>query len=506
VGLAIRLKAEGNEVRIFIKESEAEDRGKGLVEHTDEPSWGETVVADCTGMGVLCDKLREHGAHVVYGSALADRLESDRTFSSEVMREAGIQIPEDQSFDDWDAAVEFIKQAEGKLVFKPEGRLSGVVPSYCPSDNEELLEAIDHFKALCGPSKPEFTLQQFIEGTCISTECFFDGQKFIRPFNHTIERKHFMNGDIGPSGGCTGNVVWFADDSDPIVKETVLKLEPFLREHDYRGSIDVNAVVNEEGVWGLEFTPRMGWDSLPTFLCSLYEGDFGSLLYSMARGEAPELMDVREGFGAGIRVSLPPWPTEKFAAEEDVPIRGLKEEDFITDFYPYEVKSEDGKLLTSGGCGIIGVMNASGDSVGEAFAHAYQKLAKVKIPDMQFRTDLAKVCQSDYRKLELLLTGRDAGWYGVDLDKTLAKGSPKKIGEPVPLMVDRVKRWVRDGKEVRIMTARANDTDELVKTYDWLRENLELPLEVTNEKDHEMVRLFDDRARQVEPNTGEIVA
>ncbi len=205
IGLALRLSAEGNETRIFIRDPEAEGRGKGLVEHDTEPSFGEVIVADCTGFGSICDRFREHGAKVVGGSALADRLESDRKFSQQVMEACGIETPKAQSFTDWDAAHKFIEESEEKLVFKPEGKLSGVVPSYCPSSNEELLASLEHFKSLCGNTEPEFTLQEFIEGTCVSTEGWFDGEHFIQPFNHTIERKHFLNGDIGPSGGCTGN-------------------------------------------------------------------------------------------------------------------------------------------------------------------------------------------------------------------------------------------------------------------------------------------------------------
>ena len=48
-------------------------------------------------------------------------------------------------------------------------------------------------------------------------------------------------------------------------------------------------------------------------------------------------------------------------------------------------------------------------------------------------------------------------WIGVDLDGTLAEyhgWNDGKIGEPIQLMVERVKRWLAEGKSVRIMTAR----------------------------------------------------
>src|SRR5262245_51201727 len=51
-----------------------------------------------------------------------------------------------------------------------------------------------------------------------------------------------------------------------------------------------------------------------------------------------------------------------------------------------------------------------------------------------------------------------SGWIGVDLDRTLAhydhwRGA-SHIGEPVPKMLERVKRWIDQGIEVRIFTAR----------------------------------------------------
>jgi hypothetical protein len=52
------------------------------------------------------------------------------------------------------------------------------------------------------------------------------------------------------------------------------------------------------------------------------------------------------------------------------------------------------------------------------------------------------------------------GWIGVDLDGTLAyydhwRGA-EHIGEPIPAMLERVKRWLADGKDVRIFTARVD--------------------------------------------------
>jgi hypothetical protein len=118
------------------------------------------------------------------------------------------------------------------------------------------------------------------------------------------------------------------------------------------------------------------------------------------------------------------------------------------------------------------------------------------------------------------------GWIGVDLDGTLAKYdgwvNMFHIGEPIQLMLERVKKWLAEGREVRIFTARIDGggaaskmgvDPEVVKKYedieaitkivqDWTEKHLGVRLEVTNKKDYGMVELWDDRCVQVIPNTG----
>lgn len=99
------------------------------------------------------------------------------------------------------------------------------------------------------------------------------------------------------------------------------------------------------------------------------------------------------------------------------------------------------------------------------------------------------------------------GWVGVDLDGTLAKDTGWKgidhIGEPIPAMVDRVKQWLEDGKEVRILTARVSDNRKAaVPIKAWCKKHIGRELEVTCEKDPDMEEIWDDKAVEVEHNKG----
>ena len=102
------------------------------------------------------------------------------------------------------------------------------------------------------------------------------------------------------------------------------------------------------------------------------------------------------------------------------------------------------------------------------------------------------------------------GWIGVDLDGTLAHYDLWEgltvIGDPVPLMVDRVKAWIDAGVEIRIFTARVSTPEAREKACPaieaWCLENIGCVLPITATKDFGMYELWDDRAVQVECNTG----
>ena len=107
------------------------------------------------------------------------------------------------------------------------------------------------------------------------------------------------------------------------------------------------------------------------------------------------------------------------------------------------------------------------------------------------------------------------GWIGCDLDCTLAEYSPKHnwaskniIGPPIKLMVDRIKKWIEEGKEVRIFTARvshpkANGVEAAI--HAWCLKHIGQELKVTCIKDWECIQIWDDRAVAVERNTGKIL-
>lgn len=404
LALARKLLDNGHEVAAWIMDRNAKQNYDGLVKKLSrwedflDPST--VVFFDTTGGGRNADKLRARGHHILLGSTFADELEHDRNLAFSLMEEVGIKVPQTVEFVDWATAKEFVKKEGGRWAFKPSGELGKRgdklgVSSYMPKDEEDLVGMLEYFESVSKSITPEFVLQKFVEGVAISTEGWFNGEEFMHPFNHTIERKQLMDHNLGPSGGCSGNCVWAISRPNHIVEQGIKLMEPTLRQFNYVGPIDLNTIVNNEGVWALEFTPRFGYDAICAFL-ELYQGDLGELFAKLARGDKPKEMVMKSGFGAALRISTPPYPSEEFRPKPGLPINGFTREDRDHVFF-YEVRlNEKDQLVTSGSGGAVAAVTAHGESIWSSMTKAQQMAEAAKVPDKQYRLDLIEELNRDY--------------------------------------------------------------------------------------------------------------
>ena len=103
--------------------------------------------------------------------------------------------------------------------------------------------------------------------------------------------------------------------------------------------------------------------------------------------------------------------------------------------------------------------------------------------------------------------------HGVDLDRTLATYDEWEgadvIGEPIPLMVERVKAWIANGDRVDIFTARVHPSHgpEQVEVAtraikEWFSSLFGVEPIVTCQKDWQWEDYWDDTAVRVVANTG----
>lgn len=416
--LLLRLAHEGHEVAWF--EHDPEPRHslvlKGLIPPPiKDPEFADydLVIFDCTGSGELAEEIAKV-TPVIGDSMLASRLEDDRLFGINVMEDCGIEVPPYETFDNPEDAKLFLLENHKRYVYKPfvvNGQEQECDTTYVSESAEDLMRCIDSLWE--DSHNAPFLLQEVVEGTEISTEGYFDGTYF-HFLNHTLEEKKFMSGAFGPNTGCSGNLVWTVDGGNRLTDE-LQKLAPFLKQYGYRGMIDLNTIVNESHAYGLEFTPRFGYDASATIF-SLVDGDLGQFFYDIVTAPDEGWIDhsplppLRGRWAASERLTVPPYPEEDADFARGLPVKGIDIEGAWRNCYLWDVmmdkhhRTGEPGLVTVGINGIV-ACPISAAHTPEGAWKGLERISKgIKFPNLQCRDDLE---DSTMKRLKEV---REMGW------------------------------------------------------------------------------------------------
>lgn len=389
--LATRVEDEGNEVAVHIWGPHSDCLGAGIVHLVDK--WqlkaerADVIVFDMVGRGRVADQLRSSGKLVVGASTESDRLELDRSYGTTVMKAHGIAIPRTQTFKSFMDGIAYARQRKERLVFKPSLNQPCVM-TYVADSSDDMVEQLKFFRSRAVGPAVEFELQDVVDGIEVSTEGWFSGGQFVRPFNATMEEKRLFDGGHGPQTGCMGNTVWHWNvECPPAAAKTLLKLESFLKRNSYCGPLDINTIVHADGTMcGLEFTARMGYSAIYSFV-NLLDCEVGKFLHDCAAGTLRSF-DVHDGFSTAVRLSVPPWPHSEDATEaEGVPIQGVTPANegqvFLLDVY-----LDGDALRIAGSDGVVAEAVGRGSTVGQSARSAYSVVRQLSIPNVQYRSDI----------------------------------------------------------------------------------------------------------------------
>jgi phosphoribosylamine--glycine ligase len=325
-------------------------------------------------------------------------VEDDRMFGLTSMEECGIQVPPYERFTDVGAAKKYISKTNKRFVYKPDGgQKNDTDTTYVASSPDDMLDNID--KLFAKTKHTPFVLQEFIKGTEVSVEGYFNGDDFYL-VNFTLEEKKFMNKNHGPNTGCAGNLVGYLHEGCELFKNGLGRMKDFLRSVNYVGMIDLNTIATESGLYGLEWTPRFGYDASAT-LFQMYSGNLGEMFLRVATGQVPEESWKAE-FAAGTRISIPPYPSEiKGKHPEGISIKGITEAQYLST-YMYDVMLDGKELVTAGHNGFVCVPMGIGGSISDAWSAVQAKIDDIKIPNMQIRTDVESSTHKRYGEISRL--------------------------------------------------------------------------------------------------------
>jgi phosphoribosylamine--glycine ligase len=417
--LYMRLLAEGNEVRVYVGEPLAQGTMAGLVEHTasweSELNWlkagkDEGVILFenvAKSRGVLQDELRKDGFNVIGGSAYGDRLENDRAFAQRVLGDIGLRTAKVVEFDNVESASNFLEQHPGRYVLKFNG------PGYSSNDNYigrlangADVRAVLRTKFSQSSDQISFILMEYVAGIEMGVGAYFNGESFIGKACLDWEHKRFFPGNLGELTGEMGTIATF-DRSRRFFERTLERMAPMLSAGGYCGYINLNTIVNADGIWPLEFTCRFGYPGFAV-LSPLQKTSWGELFGAMTSRQGNATM--KAGFSAAIVLTIPPFPYDRKSIAEPVglPVSfdgGLSERDREHLFYG-EVGLCNGDLVTSGLYGWTMVATGVSDTIETARSKACELADRVIIPNVRYRRDIgSSLIDGDFAlidKLELL--------------------------------------------------------------------------------------------------------
>ena len=412
-----RLQQSGHDVRVYVQENEAHGIFAGMVERIDD--WREQlewiraagddgiIIFETASMGEVADDLRRNGFHVIGGSAWGDRLERDRAFGQAVMRDVGMQTAPTHSFDDYDTAIEFVRAHPQRYVYKLSDGIAASTRNYVGEmqSGDDVVAILTMDRDRQGDNgKPQFVLMEHLTGIEVGIGGYFDGHDFLPSVCIDWEHKRFFAGDLGELTGEMGTVVSYRG-SQILFEKTLFRLTEKLRAANHCGYININTIVNENGVWPLEFTCRFGYPGFA--ICDALHLDGWDVVFKRMTRRGGQELRTRDGFAVGVVVTVPPFPYE-FGYEQlskGAPIffRSALTDDDRRNLHFGEVELANDRWITSGSIGYILVVTGIGATIDDAKFDAYARVSKVIIANMRYRNDIGdKLIATDLDRLRKL--------------------------------------------------------------------------------------------------------
>ncbi|WP_255195294.1 phosphoribosylamine--glycine ligase [Halorarius litoreus] len=400
--IAWQVSKEGHDVKYYIEAESDNEIADGFVQKTDdwraEVDWADVIVFDDIwvgsdlGTGELAQELRAEGKAVVGGTPNTDQLEDDRGYAMDILEEHGVDVLPHRVFDDFDEGIQHVLDNPGPYVIKPLGEVQNVKRLLYvgrEDDGSDVVDVLRAYKKAWGHRMKGFQLQRRVSGVEIAVCGFFNGEEFIEPVNINFEHKKLFPGNIGPSTGEMGTSMFWSE-RNRIFNETLGRLEGWLADEGYVGSIDVNSIVNSSGIHPLEFTPRFGYPTI-TLQEEGLNTPTGEFFYRLANGETFE-PSVHRGYQIGVRVVLPPYPfdDEAIYQENSRNAAVVFETDDRTGIHIEDAKLVDGQWRAAGESGMPLVVTGKGETMAAARSQAYDRIDDIIIPNMYYRDDIGE--------------------------------------------------------------------------------------------------------------------
>ncbi|WP_135854524.1 phosphoribosylamine--glycine ligase [Halorussus salinus] len=333
----------------------------------------------------VADALEGAGVYAFGPNEAEARIETDKAYQRRFMREHDVPgCPDFETFDDMEAACEYIDEYDGDLAVKPAGLTGGkgvrvTGDQVTKEEAKEYLRDSEYDRVVLEERLvgEEFTVQGFVA----------NGDLRVTPA--VQDHKRAYEGDEGPNTGGMGSysdaglALPFMTDEDyreavEVLKATVGALD------DYKGVLYGQFMLTAEGVKVVEFNARFG-DPEAMNTLPVLNTDFLDVLVAAREGEAlPELSFAPKA--TVCKYAVPEgYPTDPEAGAK-VEISADNAGDALL-FYASVDEREDGiYTTTSRAFAVVGVA----DTITDAEEIAEDALAVAGDEGLDVRHDIGK--------------------------------------------------------------------------------------------------------------------
>jgi phosphoribosylamine---glycine ligase len=325
----------------------------------------------------VADELRRGGIAVFGPGADAARVEGSKGFAKDVMTAAGVPT------------ASMLPVASAPCVVKADGLAAGKGVFVCQTA-DEVDAGVRAAAALGGP----IVIEELLEGPEVSLFALCDGQRAV-PLAAAQDYKRAEDDDKGPNTGGMGacSPAPALDDPaglveqihQPVLDELARRGTPFV------GCLFAGLMLTADGPRVLEFNARFG-DPETQAIIPRFEGDLLEALAATARGNTAE-MSIRLRPDAAVTVVLtgPDYPSR--SDYSGAAITGVEAAEARGALVFHGGTAMRGDTLVTNGGRILSV-TATGPSVAEARALAYDAVADIRFEGVRFRTDIAAAVTS----------------------------------------------------------------------------------------------------------------
>ncbi|MBO6639478.1 MAG: phosphoribosylamine--glycine ligase [Roseitalea sp.] len=338
----------------------------------------------------LADDLAAAGIAVFGPTADAARLEGSKGFTKELCDRQGIPTAAYGRFNNAPKAKAYVRQQGAPIVIKADGLAAGKGVTVAMTVEEALAAIDDCFEGAFGDAGTEVVVEEFLEGEEVSFFCLCDGKTAL-PLTSAQDHKRVGDGDTGPNTGGMGayspapvfDAGMQARVMDEIIAPTLKGMAAL--GCPFTGVLYAGLMVTTEGPKLIEYNVRFGDPECQVIMPRL-SGDLLPLLKAAADGELGDAT-TRWTDDAALTVVMcaPGYPA---SPKKGSVIGGLDKVEALENVTVFHAGTamRDGELIANGGR----VLNitATGGTVSEAQARAYQAVNAIDWPEGFCRSDI----------------------------------------------------------------------------------------------------------------------